>query len=126
MTMKNTRNTGHQMTIFDLLPRPSWTEMTLKQLAAYISEKTGLLFIPDTRFHGEYSEYIAYYTSCSLHSNSINLRPVTRMMASLLSLSGGRIKKKCQAVMRLAILWKTLLITSGARSHAMSNKSSLH
>lgn len=57
------KNTSYQMTIFDLLPRSSWTEMTLKQLAAYISEQTGLLFIPDTRFHGEYSEYIAYYTS---------------------------------------------------------------
>jgi len=57
------KNTSYQMTVFDLLPRPSWTEMTLKQLAAYIGEQTGLLFIPDTRFHGEYSEYIAYYTS---------------------------------------------------------------
>lgn len=55
-----------QMTIFDLLSEektPEWTEMTLKEIASYIGEKTGLNFIPDTRFHGEFNEYIAYQTN---------------------------------------------------------------
>ena len=54
---------SYQMTIFDILNTPEWTEMTLKQIAAYIGEQTGLNFIPDTRFHGEFNEYIAYHTS---------------------------------------------------------------
>lgn len=54
---------SYQMTVFDLLDTPEWTNMTLKQIAAYISEQTGLNFIPDTRFHGEFNEYIAYYTN---------------------------------------------------------------
>ena len=56
---------SYQMTIFDVLTEeaPDWKEMSLKEIAAYISEKTGLTFIPDTRFHGEFNEYIAYKTS---------------------------------------------------------------
>ena len=54
---------SYQMTVFDLLDTPEWTNMTLKQIATYISEQTGLNFIPDTRFHGEFNEYIAYYTN---------------------------------------------------------------
>ena len=54
-----------QITIFDVIPceEPDFGQMTLKQIASYIGEKTGLNFIPDTRFHGEFNEYIAYYTS---------------------------------------------------------------
>jgi len=37
--------------------------MSLKELASYIGYHTGLNFIPDTRYHGEFNEYIAYYTS---------------------------------------------------------------
>lgn len=54
---------AYQMTVFDLLETPEWTGMTLKQIASYISEKTGLNFIPGTRFHGEFNEYIAYKTA---------------------------------------------------------------
>ena len=54
---------AQQMTIFDLLETPDWKEMTLKQIAAYISERKGLKFIPDTRYHGDYTYYIAYYTT---------------------------------------------------------------
>ena len=54
---------SYQITVFDLLDTPEWTNMTLKQIAAYISSQTGLNFIPDTRWHGEYNEYIAYHTS---------------------------------------------------------------
>ena len=54
---------AQQMTIFDLLETPEWTGMTLKQIASYISEKTGLNFIPDTRYHGEFNSYIAYKTN---------------------------------------------------------------
>ena len=52
-----------QITIFDLMETPEWTGMTIKQIASYISEKTGLNFIPDTRYHGEFHEYIAYKTN---------------------------------------------------------------
>ncbi len=41
---------GKQITIFDLIETPEWTGMTIKQIASYISEKTGLNFIPDTRY----------------------------------------------------------------------------
>ena len=53
-----------QITIFDVIPceEPDFGQMTLKQIASYIGEKTGLNFIPDTRFHGDFNEYIAYYT----------------------------------------------------------------
>lgn len=56
---------SYQMTIFDILneTKPEWTDMSLKQIAAYISEQTGLNFIPDTRYHRAFNEYIAYYTS---------------------------------------------------------------
>lgn len=54
---------SYQITVFDLLDTPEWTNMTLKQIAAYISSQTGLNFIPDTRWHGKYNEYIAYHTS---------------------------------------------------------------
>lgn len=58
---------SYQITIFDVIvdnkPVLQWQNMTLKQIAAYISEKTGLNFIPDTRFKGEFNEYIAYATS---------------------------------------------------------------
>ena len=56
----------NQMTIFDILEpdKPiDWREMSLKQIASYISDRTGLNFIPDTRFRGEFNEYIAYKTS---------------------------------------------------------------
>lgn len=55
-----------QITIFEIIEpntEPDFTQMTLKQIADHISERTGLHFIPDTRFHGEFNEYIAYYTS---------------------------------------------------------------
>lgn len=55
-----------QLSIFDLVDveqEPDFTQMPIKQIAAYIGEKTGLQFIPDTRFHGEFNEYIAYHTS---------------------------------------------------------------
>ena len=54
-----------QITIFDIIEEPEsdWRTMSLKQIASYISNKTGLNFIPDTRYHGEFNEYIAYYTS---------------------------------------------------------------
>ena len=52
-----------QLTFFDITEaEPDFTQMDLKQIASYISEKTGLNFIPDTRFHGEFNEYIAYRT----------------------------------------------------------------
>ena len=56
---------GYQLTIFDVLTErsPEWTEMTLKQIASYVSEHTGLNFIPDTRYHGDFNIYIAYHTS---------------------------------------------------------------
>ena len=56
---------SYQMTIFDIMSNeaPEWTNMSLKQIASYISEQTGLNFIPDTRYHGEFNEYIAYHTS---------------------------------------------------------------
>ena len=56
---------SYQMTIFDILneTKPEWTDMSLKQIAAYISDQTGLNFIPDTRFHRAFDGYIAYYTS---------------------------------------------------------------
>ena len=57
---------SYQMTIFDILEEPTtpdWREMSLKQIASYVSEQTGLTFIPDTRWHGEFNEYIAYYKS---------------------------------------------------------------
>lgn len=62
---KELKNMSYQMTIFDVLKEqtPDWRDMSLKQIAAYISEKTGLNFIPDTRFKGEFNEYIAYKTS---------------------------------------------------------------
>ena len=56
----------YQMTIFDIVePETStdWRKMSIKQIAAYISDRTGLNFIPDTRFKGEFNEYIAYFTS---------------------------------------------------------------
>ena len=54
-----------QMTIFDIIEEPAtdWRTMSLKQIASYIGNKTGLNFIPDTRYHGEFNEYIAYHTS---------------------------------------------------------------
>ena len=54
-----------QMTIFDIIEEsePDWRSMSLKQIASYISDKTGLNFIPDTRYHGEFNNYIAYKTS---------------------------------------------------------------
>lgn len=55
-----------QITIFEIVEpstEPDFTQMTLKQIADHISERTGLHFIPDTRFHGEFNEYIAYYTN---------------------------------------------------------------
>ena len=57
---------GYQMTIFEILETskaPDWKEMSLKEIATYVSEQTGLTFIPDTRYHGEFNEYIAYRTS---------------------------------------------------------------
>lgn len=57
---------SYQMSIFELLETPKapeWQEMSLKELAAYVSKETGLNFIPDTRFHGEFNEYIAYRTN---------------------------------------------------------------
>ena len=54
-----------QITIFELLTEatvPDWKKMTLKQIAAHISEKTGLHFMPDTRYHGDFTQYIAYHT----------------------------------------------------------------
>ena len=56
----------NQMTIFDILETDEpidWRDMSLKQIASYISERTGLNFIPDTRFHGDFHEYIAYKTN---------------------------------------------------------------
>lgn len=55
-----------QITIFEIIEpnaEPDFTQMTLKQIAEHIGERTGLHFIPDTRFHGEFNEYIAYYTN---------------------------------------------------------------
>lgn len=55
-----------QMTIFDIIApdkRKDWRDMSLKEIASYISEQTGLNFIPDTRFHGDFHEYIAYKTN---------------------------------------------------------------
>lgn len=55
-----------QITIFEIIEpnaEPDFTQMTLKQIADHIGERTGLHFIPDTRFHGEFNEYIAYYTN---------------------------------------------------------------
>ena len=55
-----------QMTIFDILAPDEckdWRDMSLKEIASYISEQTGLNFIPDTRFHGDFHEYIAYKTN---------------------------------------------------------------
>lgn len=54
-----------QLTIFDVIEPEcqDWQDMSLKELATYIGDRTGLHFIPDTRFHGEFNEYIAYYTS---------------------------------------------------------------
>lgn len=56
---------SYQITIFDVLTEatPDWHQMSLKEIAAYIGEKTGLTFIPDTRFHGDFNDYIAYKTS---------------------------------------------------------------
>ena len=57
---------SYQMTIFDILEEPTtpdWREMSLKQIASYVSERTGLTFIPDTRYHRAFDEYIAYYKS---------------------------------------------------------------
>lgn len=54
-----------QLTIFDVIEPEyqDWHDMSLKEIASYIGNKAGLNFIPDTRFHGEFNEYIAYYTS---------------------------------------------------------------
>ncbi|MBR6984121.1 MAG: hypothetical protein IKH75_11480 [Ruminococcus sp.] len=55
-----------QITIFEIIEpntEPDFMQMTLKQIAEHIGERTGLHFIPDTRFHGEFNEYIAYYTN---------------------------------------------------------------
>lgn len=57
---------GRQMTLFDILSAeraPDWEFMPLKDIAAYIGQQTGLRFIPDTRYHGDYDEFIAYHTS---------------------------------------------------------------
>lgn len=54
-----------QLTIFDVIEPEcqDWHDMSLKEIASYIGNKAGLNFIPDTRYHGEFNEYIAYYTS---------------------------------------------------------------
>jgi len=54
-----------QLTIFDVIEPEcqDWHDMSLKEIAAYIGNKAGLNFIPDTRYYGEFNEYIAYYTS---------------------------------------------------------------
>jgi len=54
------------MTIFDIMSEstiPDWRTMSLKQIASYVGEQTGLTFIPDTRFHRAFDSYIAYYRS---------------------------------------------------------------
>ena len=56
----------NQITIFDLVEMPGdpdFKEMPLKDIAKYIGDRTGLFFIPDTRFYGDFNEYIAYYKS---------------------------------------------------------------
>ena len=56
----------YQLNIFDLVgtdSAPDWRDMTLEQIANSIGEQLGLHFIPDTRFHGEFTEYIAYKTT---------------------------------------------------------------
>ncbi len=54
-----------QLTIFDVIEpeKQDWHEMSIKEIASYVGNQTGLNFIPDTRFHGEFKEYIAYYTN---------------------------------------------------------------
>ena len=66
---------GYQLSFFDLpgvINYPDWHNMTIEQISMLIGEQLGIRFSPDTRFNGEFNEFIAYKSKKEFYTIGID------------------------------------------------------